>query len=109
MLTFRYFVFVGSALLVLLFVSDAYFGDNESDSRFNGSFYERALYAPHQRRSLRNSSVFLLATSLLPPASGRCSPSSSPTKVKSSGKVTPRLLQSFSSDAAPWLSMGPSP
>ena len=42
----KYFVFVGSALLVLLFVSDAYFGDDESNSRFNGSFYESALYAP---------------------------------------------------------------
>ena len=29
----KYFVFVGSALLVLLFVSDAYFGDDESNSR----------------------------------------------------------------------------
>jgi hypothetical protein len=43
---FRYFGVVGSALLVLLFASDAYFGDNESSSRFNGSLYESALYAP---------------------------------------------------------------
>jgi hypothetical protein len=43
---FRYFAVVGSALLVFLFISDAYFGDNESNSRFNGSFYESALYAP---------------------------------------------------------------
>ena len=43
---FRYFAVVGSALLVFLFVSDAYFGDNESNSRFNGSLYESAIYAP---------------------------------------------------------------
>jgi hypothetical protein len=43
---FKYFGVVGSALLVFLFVSDAYFGDNESDSRFNGSLYESATYAP---------------------------------------------------------------
>jgi hypothetical protein len=38
---------VGSALLVLLFISDALFG--ESDSRFNGSLYESATYAPRER------------------------------------------------------------
>jgi hypothetical protein len=43
---FKYFAIAGSALLVLLFVSDAYFGDNESNSRFNGSLYESAIYAP---------------------------------------------------------------
>src|ERR1700737_3863423 len=43
---FKYFGVVGSALLVFLFVSDAYRGDNESNSRFNGSLYESALYAP---------------------------------------------------------------
>lgn len=43
---FKYFVVVGSALLVFLFVSDAYFGDPESNSRFNGSLYESAIYAP---------------------------------------------------------------
>lgn len=43
---FKYFAVVGSALLVLLFVSDAYFGDSESHARFNGSLYESALYAP---------------------------------------------------------------
>ena len=43
---FKYFAVVGSALLVFLFVSDAYFGDNESNSRFNGSLYESAIYAP---------------------------------------------------------------
>ena len=44
---FRYFAVVGSALLVLLFVCDAYFGDNENNSHFNGSFYETTVYAPH--------------------------------------------------------------
>lgn len=43
---FKYFAFVGSALLVILSISDAYFGDDERNSRFNGSFYESALYAP---------------------------------------------------------------
>ena len=40
---FRYFSVVGSVLLALLFVSDALFGD---DSRFEGSLYESAIYAP---------------------------------------------------------------
>jgi hypothetical protein len=31
---------------VFLFLSDAYFGDNESNSHFNGSLYESAIYAP---------------------------------------------------------------
>jgi hypothetical protein len=43
---FKYFAFVGSALLGLLFISDAYFGDSETNSRFNGSLYESAIYAP---------------------------------------------------------------
>jgi hypothetical protein len=41
---FKYFAVVGSALLVLLFISDAWFG--EDDLRFNGSLYESAFYAP---------------------------------------------------------------
>jgi hypothetical protein len=41
---FKYFAVVGSALFVLLFISDAYFGDD--DLRFNGSLYESAFYAP---------------------------------------------------------------
>ena len=40
---FRYFAVLGSALLALLFVSDALFGDN---SRFEASLYESAIYAP---------------------------------------------------------------
>jgi hypothetical protein len=43
---FKYFTVVGSALLVLLFISDALFGESDSNSRFNGSLYESALYAP---------------------------------------------------------------
>jgi hypothetical protein len=42
---FRYFTVVGSALLVLLFVCDAYYGD-EGSSRFNGALFESATYAP---------------------------------------------------------------
>ena len=41
----RYFTVVGSALLALLFVCDAYFGDADG-SRFNGSLFESATYAP---------------------------------------------------------------
>jgi hypothetical protein len=43
---FKYFAVVGSALLVFLFACDAYFGDDETNSRFNGSVYERSIYAP---------------------------------------------------------------
>ena len=43
---FRYFAGVGSALLVLLFISDACLRDSEADSRFDGSLYQSALYAP---------------------------------------------------------------
>lgn len=43
---FKYFAVTGSALLVLLFVSDAYLRDGEADSRFDGSLYQSALYAP---------------------------------------------------------------
>ena len=43
---FKYFAVAGSALLFFLFVSDAYFGDDQSNSRFNGSLYESAIYAP---------------------------------------------------------------
>jgi hypothetical protein len=43
---FKYFAVVGSALLALLFISDAYFGDSEINSHFNGSLYESAIYAP---------------------------------------------------------------
>ena len=40
------FTYAGSALLVLLFVSNAYLTDGETDLRFDGSLYESALYAP---------------------------------------------------------------
>jgi len=43
---FKYFAVVGSALLVLLFVSNAYLTDDESNLRFDGSLYGSALYAP---------------------------------------------------------------
>jgi hypothetical protein len=43
---FKYFGTVGSALLALMYVSDAYFGDDGAESRFNGSLYESAMYAP---------------------------------------------------------------
>ena len=43
---FRYFTVVGSALFVLLFISNAYLTDDESNLRFDGSLYGSALYAP---------------------------------------------------------------
>jgi hypothetical protein len=43
---FKYFTYVGSALLVLLFVSNAYLTDDESNLRFDGSLYQSAMYAP---------------------------------------------------------------
>ena len=43
---FQYFYVVGSALFVLLFVSDACLRDSDSDSRFDGSLYQSAIYAP---------------------------------------------------------------
>src|SRR5258705_9622570 len=43
---FKYFAVVGSALLVLLFVADALFGESEGNSRFDASLYESTLYAP---------------------------------------------------------------
>jgi hypothetical protein len=47
---FKYFAVVGSAMLVFLFVSDAYFGDDQSNSRFNVSLYESAIYAPRLKK-----------------------------------------------------------
>ena len=44
----KHFTVVGSALLALLFVSNAYLTYDESDFRFDGSLYESALYAPRQ-------------------------------------------------------------
>jgi hypothetical protein len=41
----KYFTVVGSTLLALLFITDAYFGDAAS-SRFDASLYDSALYAP---------------------------------------------------------------
>jgi len=53
---FKYFAVVGSALLVFLFVSDAYFGD-ESNSRFNGSLYESAIYAPRLEQTVATAEL----------------------------------------------------
>ena len=44
----KYFTYVGSALLVLLFVSNACLNDDETNLRFDGSLYESAFYAPRQ-------------------------------------------------------------
>ena len=49
---FKYFAVVGSALLILLFVSDAYLRDGESESRFDGSLYQSAIYAPRLAETL---------------------------------------------------------
>jgi len=42
----KYFTVVGTALLTLLFVSNAYLTDDESNLRFDGSLYQSAMYAP---------------------------------------------------------------
>ena len=47
----KYFTYVGSALLVLLFVSNACLDDDETNLRFDGSLYESALYAPRQEET----------------------------------------------------------
>jgi len=49
---FRDFAGVGSALLVLLFISDACLRDGEIDSRFDGSLYQSAIYAPRLAETL---------------------------------------------------------
>jgi hypothetical protein len=54
---FKYFAVVGSALLVFLFVSNAYFGDDESNSRFNGSLYESAIYAPRLEQTVATAEL----------------------------------------------------
>jgi hypothetical protein len=41
----------GSALLVFLMVSGAYFGDGESNSRFEASLYQDAIYAPRPQQA----------------------------------------------------------
>jgi hypothetical protein len=47
---FREFTFVGSALLLLLFVSGAWSGD-ESESRFDTALYESATYGPRSEQT----------------------------------------------------------
>lgn len=54
---FRYFTVVGSGLLVFLFVSNAYLTDDESSSRFDGSLYESALYAPRTAETSTTAEV----------------------------------------------------
>jgi hypothetical protein len=54
---FKYFGTVGSALLAIMFASDAYFSDDVRDSRFDGSFYESALYAPRLEEALAGQEV----------------------------------------------------
>jgi len=49
---FKYFAGAGSALLALLFVSDACLRDGDSDVRFDGSLYQSALYAPRPVETL---------------------------------------------------------
>ena len=46
---FRYFSVAGSALLALLFVTDAYFGGAESRARFDPSLFDSATYASRQQ------------------------------------------------------------
>lgn len=53
---FRYFSVVGSALLVFLFICDAYYNDDGS-SRFNGSIYESATYAPRAEEIVAKAEI----------------------------------------------------
>ena len=53
---FKYFTVAGSALLVFLFVSDAYFNE-ENNSRFNGSLYESAMYLPRLQETAEVAEV----------------------------------------------------
>ena len=76
---FKYFTYVGSALFVLLFVSNAYLTDDESNLRFDGSLYQSAIYAPRAEETQARRSFAFPATSRLPFASGKCLPCSSPT------------------------------
>jgi hypothetical protein len=48
---FRYFAIGGSALLVLLFVSEAYLSDDGA-ARFDGSLYDTATYVPKSEATL---------------------------------------------------------
>ena len=57
----KYFTYAGSALLVLLFVSNAYLTDDDADLRFDGSLYESALYAPRQEEIRENGGASLSA------------------------------------------------
>jgi len=52
----KYFTYAGSALLVLLFVSNAYLAGDEADLR-DGSLYESALYAPRQEETRATAEV----------------------------------------------------
>lgn len=54
---FKYFTVVGSALLVCLFVSNAYLADDENHLRFDGSLYESALYAPRPEATRATAEV----------------------------------------------------
>ncbi|KRR08173.1 hypothetical protein CQ10_14715 [Bradyrhizobium valentinum] len=54
---FKYFTYVGSALLVLLFVSNAYLTDDESNLRFDGSLYGSAIYAPRVEETSATAEV----------------------------------------------------
>jgi hypothetical protein len=54
---FEYFTVVGSALLALLFVSNAYLNDDERNLRFDGSLYHSATYAPRLEETLSTAEV----------------------------------------------------
>ena len=53
---FRYFSVAGSALLVLLFICDAYFGD-ANGSRFDASMFESATYAPRAEEVVAKTEI----------------------------------------------------
>jgi hypothetical protein len=62
---FKYFGYVGSALFVLLFVSNAYLTDDESNLRFDGSRYQSAHYAPRVQET-RTTAEFRFTRDVTP-------------------------------------------
>ena len=54
---FKYFAVAGSGLLLCLFLSDAYFGDDEGNSRFHASLYENTIYQPRLEETVATPEV----------------------------------------------------
>lgn len=55
---FRYFAIAGSALLVLLFVSEAYLSD-DGEARFDRSLFDSATYVPRPEATIAVAELLL--------------------------------------------------